>query len=117
MPIAVSIDNMAASVKRELGYREGVYPRWVRQGKMQPEKAATEIERMKAVLEALEELRLARDFIHQLQRADLTWLPSAPFSLVAVPVTDAAGASLRGAYEALLAHRGPLTMGEHASAP
>ena len=62
MPLAVSIDNMIASVQREIGFRRKVYPRWVQQKKMRPETAPMEIERMEAVLEALEELRLARAF-------------------------------------------------------
>lgn len=62
MPLAISIDNMVSEVARELNFRGRVYPRWVTQGKIRPEKAADQIERMKAVLEALEELRLARAF-------------------------------------------------------
>jgi hypothetical protein len=62
MPLAISIEQMEKCVERELGFRRGVYPRWVSQGKMRPEKAAEELERMAAVLEALQELRLARAF-------------------------------------------------------
>lgn len=62
MPLAVSIDNMVACVQREIGFRARVYPRWVSQGKLKAETAAMEQERMAAVLEALEELRLARAF-------------------------------------------------------
>ena len=60
MPLAITIDAMAAEVRRELGFRERVYPRWVSQGKIQPGKAAEQTERMEAMLEALEELRLLR---------------------------------------------------------
>lgn len=62
MPLAVSIEQMEKCVQRELGFRQAVYPRWVSQGKMRPEKSAEELERMEAVLEALQELRLARAF-------------------------------------------------------
>ena len=114
MPLAVSIDNMVSSVRREVGFRERVYPRWITQGKLTAETASTELDRMRAVLEALEELRLARDFIHQLRRADMLWLEKDPHSLVAVPLSSEAGRSLRGAYDALDSHQAPLTTGTHA---
>lgn len=62
MPLAVSIENMEAEVRRELGFRARVYARWIQQRKIRPEKAAEQTERMQALLEALEELRLARAF-------------------------------------------------------
>ena len=118
MPVAVSIENMEAAVGRELAFRARIYPRWIRQGKIRPDQAAQEQERFRAVLEALEELRRHRAFRHELERTDMVWLRSAPFSLVAVPFTDAQGASLRGAWEALTGPRdAPLTMGTHERAP
>lgn len=70
MPLAVSIDNMVSEVARELNFRGRVYPRWISQGKIRAETAAGQMERMKAVLEALEELRLARAFLAVAKRPD-----------------------------------------------
>ena len=79
MPLAVSIDNMVASVQREIGFRRKVYPRWVQQKKMRPETAPMEIERMEAVLEALEELRLARGFYVACAEHGITSLQAAEY--------------------------------------
>lgn len=71
MPVAISIEQMRSELQRELGMRRVVYPRWVRQGKKSSEQAATQIERMEAVLEALEELALARHVTEAVLRASL----------------------------------------------
>lgn len=55
MTEAVSLDDQIACVKREIGMRERVYPRWVEQGRMKAEAAAKETANMKAVLATLEE--------------------------------------------------------------
>lgn len=60
MPLAISIDYMVSEVKRELSLRSRVYQRWVTNGTLRPAAAADQIERLRAVLEALEELRLLR---------------------------------------------------------
>lgn len=49
----MSIDDQIACVKREIGMREKVYPRWIEQKKMTQAKADKEIETMKAVLVTL----------------------------------------------------------------
>ena len=51
-----TITEQIACVKRELGLRQGVYPRLVSQRRMSEAKAAHEIECMKAVLVTLEKL-------------------------------------------------------------
>lgn len=48
-----SIEQQIACVKREIGMRERVYPRWVENKKMSQEKADAEISTMKDVLETL----------------------------------------------------------------
>ena len=97
MPVAVSIDNMVSAVRREIGFRQRVYPRWVSQGKMKAETSAVEIERMEAVLEALEELRYARAFL-------------------AVGASQVLGAEAIHAWKSWAAFRGRLTHGAHAEA-
>ena len=54
----ITIEQQIASVQREIGMRERVYPAWVRNKKMSQEKADYEIEAMRAVLVSLEALRL-----------------------------------------------------------
>ena len=51
--MTITIDQQIASVKREIGMRERVYPAWVSKGKMKPQQAEHEIEAMKAVLVTL----------------------------------------------------------------
>jgi hypothetical protein len=45
----VTIDDMLACVRREIGMRRRVYPRWVEQSKMSAADADREIETMEAV--------------------------------------------------------------------
>ena len=53
----MSIEDQIACVKREIGMREKVYPRWIEQKRMTQAKADKEIETMKAVLVTLETLQ------------------------------------------------------------
>jgi hypothetical protein len=46
----IPISKQIACVKRELKLREATYPKWVKSGKLKEEKAAEEIETMRAVL-------------------------------------------------------------------
>lgn len=50
---SVDILEQIASVERELRMRDRVYPRWVENGKMSPQKAKHEIACMEAVLRTL----------------------------------------------------------------
>jgi hypothetical protein len=52
LPLSEQID----CVRREIGMRERVYPRWVQNGKMTQRAADLEIARMSAVLMTLESL-------------------------------------------------------------
>lgn len=49
----VSLEDQIRCVKREIGMRKRVYPRWVESKKMTEAKAAEEIASMEAVLETL----------------------------------------------------------------
>ena len=116
MPAKITIDEQIAAVQRERAMRLRVYPRWVTGGKMRPEKAAEEIEHMKAVLEALEELRLARAFQHEVLRGKILYgIPEGGTQIaegVAFHSAEGAFASLRGAWEAWISPReAPLTQG------
>lgn len=103
MPLAVSIDNMASEVRRELAFRDRIYPRWVSQGKIRADTAAMQIDRMAAILEALEELKLARQF--------KTALDQSPFALNTIE-----GDPVRRAIDAWDAPReAPLTTGTHST--
>lgn len=49
----ITIQRQADAVRREIAFRQRVYPRFIDQGKLTPEKAAEEIAAMEAVLETL----------------------------------------------------------------
>jgi hypothetical protein len=51
--VTVSYAEMVECVKREIGMRRRVYPRWVEAGKMRQSKADDEIRVMEAVFAAL----------------------------------------------------------------
>ncbi len=53
----VGLDRQIACVRREVGMRKRVYPRWVATGKMTQEEADRQIEAMEAVQATLEKLR------------------------------------------------------------
>lgn len=50
----IPLDDLIACVKREIGMRERVYPRWCESGRMKKPTADREIAAMKAVLANLE---------------------------------------------------------------
>ena len=56
----ITLEQQIASVRREIGMRERVYPAFVRSGKIKPENASYELDAMKAVLSTLESLRAAQ---------------------------------------------------------
>ena len=53
----VPLDRQIACVRREVGMRRRVYPRWVASGKMTQEEADRQVEAMEAVQATLEQLR------------------------------------------------------------
>lgn len=53
----VTIERQIACVRREIGLRRRVYPRWCAAGRITPETAQAEVEAMQAVLATLERLR------------------------------------------------------------
>ena len=55
--LPVTIDEEILCVRREIGLRERVYPRWVAAGKMKADMAEREIAAMKSVLESLHRLK------------------------------------------------------------
>lgn len=56
-----SLSDQIACVRREVGMRERVYPRWIAAGNMTQAKADREIEAMKAVLATLVRLQEQRE--------------------------------------------------------
>jgi len=56
-PRPVPLEEQIACVERELVFRERVYPRWVRDGKLLELTADLEMLRMRAVLATLKGLR------------------------------------------------------------
>ena len=50
---AITIEQMTACVEREIGMRERVYPRWVKQKKLLQTTADQELARMRAVRDLL----------------------------------------------------------------
>ena len=53
---SINLQDQIQCVKREIGMRESVYPRWVQNGKMKQFKADEEIATMKEVLKTLQGL-------------------------------------------------------------
>ena len=49
----ISIEKQITAIKREIGYREFLYPKWVSSGKMTQQKADYQIAVMKAILKTL----------------------------------------------------------------
>lgn len=56
LPASVPLPAQIECVKREIAYRERVYPRLIEKGSMSPRKAETELEHMRAVLATLQGL-------------------------------------------------------------
>ena len=52
-----TLDDEIACVRREIQYRERVYPRWVAEGKMKPDAADRQLALMRAVLGRLNGLK------------------------------------------------------------
>lgn len=55
-----SLDEQLECIKREIGMRERVYPRWVQSAKMSQAKADREIACMRSVWITLDQLRIAK---------------------------------------------------------
>lgn len=53
----VTLEIQIATVKREIGIRERVYPAWVKNGRMKQDASDREITNMKAVLHMLMKLQ------------------------------------------------------------
>ena len=53
----ISIEDQVIAVKREIGYREFLYPKWVASGKMTQQKADYQIAVMKSVLKTLNDIK------------------------------------------------------------
>ena len=56
LPQSVSLAQQIACVKREIGMRTRVYPRWVSASRMTQAKADSELQAMHAVLDTLQEI-------------------------------------------------------------
>ena len=56
-----SLQDQIACVKREIGMRERVYPRFVQKGTMNPDKAERELATMRDVLTTLESLTTRKE--------------------------------------------------------
>jgi hypothetical protein len=63
-----SLDAQIAEVEREIKYRENVYPRWARTGKIRQSVADMHLERMRDVLKTLRELRKMQDLAEKLAK-------------------------------------------------
>lgn len=55
--LGITLADEIECLKREIRMREQVYPRWVSNGKMKPDKAEREIAVMKSALESLHRLQ------------------------------------------------------------
>lgn len=53
----ITIEQQIAEVRREIGMRERVYPRFVSAGRITHEQATERIARLRGVLQTLEQLR------------------------------------------------------------
>ena len=52
-----SLDDQLAEVRREIGFRERLYPGWIRDGRMSQLKADVQLRDMRAVAKTIERLR------------------------------------------------------------
>lgn len=57
LPVAVTLDGQIKELRRELMTREGVYPLWIKQGRITQTLADKRVAAMKAALATLEELK------------------------------------------------------------
>lgn len=57
----VSIDTQIACILREMSYRDRVYPRWVKEGRMRQQQADHERLAMQAVLRTLNKVKKEED--------------------------------------------------------
>lgn len=57
--MTATIDEQIDCVKREIGMRERVYPKWVQLRRLSQEQADRELGRMRAVLNTLQNLKRA----------------------------------------------------------
>lgn len=55
MIVLISISEQIACIKREIAMRERNYPKWVAAGRMKETDSARELERIRAVLDTLEQ--------------------------------------------------------------
>jgi hypothetical protein len=55
--MSIDINMQIACVRREIGMRKKVYPRWIQSGRMTPEESERQILTMEAVLATLERVR------------------------------------------------------------
>lgn len=53
-PVVISVDDMIAEVKREISYRQYVYPKWVASSRMKATDADRRLRAMEAVLASLQ---------------------------------------------------------------
>lgn len=79
-PARVEVDTLDAQIeciRREISFRERVYPRWVRQGKLTQQAADIEMARMRAVLNTLAAYPVRMEWARVLGREDvLRQIPS-----------------------------------------
>lgn len=66
----ISLEDQITCVRREIGMRESVYPRWVAAGRMGEVKAQRQLDAMKAVLETLEGLRQSESRLDTHEKED-----------------------------------------------
>ena len=57
----VPIEEQIACIERELGFRERLYPRWVKLAKLTQENADVELARIRAVLASLRRIQQGHD--------------------------------------------------------
>ena len=61
MADVVTIEEQIACAERELGFRQRLYPRWLKAGKITEAAAKEEIERMSAILVTLRRVQVGQD--------------------------------------------------------
>lgn len=52
----MTLEDQLVAARRELGMRKHAYPKWTREGKMDPQKAEHEIAAMQAICDTLQRL-------------------------------------------------------------
>ena len=86
-----TLKEQLASAKRELAYRNRVYPRWVKENRMPESKAKFEIECMESIIQTLEKANVLFEVSQEIMASWPKETEQQPSLLEAKPAAPASG--------------------------